>query len=123
MSGDNPGNTCEHTLLCLHAMRSYFAKFGPDDSVSTREIYITISGQRHSRRRQDILLLKSLYKFCNFFFGHLRGTREINYAAARTKATEISRGNCSIHTLLKQTTAAFKQHRLTVLPATTANIR
>jgi hypothetical protein len=52
-------------------MDSYFSEFSPDDSVGTREVDITISGQRHPRWRQDILLLKSLYKFRNFFFGHL----------------------------------------------------
>jgi hypothetical protein len=52
-------------------MNTYFAKFGSYHSVGAREVYISISSQRHPGWRQDILLLKSLHKFCDFFFGHL----------------------------------------------------
>lgn len=38
---------CKPTLLCLHAMNTYFAKLGSYHSVSAREVYVTISGQRH----------------------------------------------------------------------------
>jgi len=57
-------------------MNSYFAKFGSDHSVGTRKVDITISSQRHTWWRQDILLLKSLHKFCNFFFGHLKEEKQ-----------------------------------------------
>ena len=60
------------TLLCLHAVSAYFAELGSDYSVSTRKVDIAIPSQRHSRRCQHILLIESLYKFCNFLFGHLK---------------------------------------------------
>ena len=52
-------------------MDSYFAQFGSDHSVGARKVDITVTSQRHPRRCQDILLLKPLHKFCDFFFGHL----------------------------------------------------
>lgn len=62
----------DYRLRRLHAVYTDLAELCPYHAVRARQVDISVTGESHARRRQNVLVLKALDELCQFVFADLK---------------------------------------------------